>query len=322
MDPIFEIVKQLEPGTSMPSKSTRDRQRVALERSINARGGPQAERRSTRRKRQHLRVAPAALAIALVLALSAAGIAAAGGLAGDPPPTPRQASAIYAHYYPNHGAHRTPGTRPPLNSEMVLCDYQHASGLPTRDRDMVGQGLAASAPLTTPLDVRLLLNACSKVAATGDVVPARTPSRLCVTNHASAVTVTPGGWPIVVFGKVTCSASGNSGPPSFLMAQVNQRRNIEVAIDAVPESCPNETQAVDWVRGQLKALSVRMQVDPWSGGPGGRCYLPSVQWWSPPTTVPVVEVTASEQIAPTSGTAAPNTTGSSTAATTPPTTAP
>jgi hypothetical protein len=292
-DPVFDAVKRLEPETVGPSPAARERQRHALMAALE----PPLPRTAGRQARRRPRFGWAGLTVTVVLALGGGGIAAAAGLAGGPPPTPRQAATIYAHGYPDHGARRTPGTRPPLNAELVLCDYRGAVGLPTADRLLpVEEGFASSGPLTAPLDTALLVRGCEKVATTGDVVPATTPGTVCVTGHPSVVTDTPAGWPIVVFGTATCQGSGDLPAPTSLLAQVNQRRNIEASIDAVPESCPTQAEAVSWVRAQLKALDVQMQLDSWSGGPGGRCYVPSVQWWSPPTRAPVVEVTASQQL--------------------------
>ncbi len=290
-DPVFDAVKRLEPPTVGPSPAAWERQRAAvMARSVPA-GGGSGWRRGRRR------FGRLGLAVGAVVSLGAGGAAAAAGLAGGPPPTPKQAATIYAHGYPDHGAGRVAGTRPTLNAEMVLCDYRGASGMAAADRAVrYGEGFASSAPLTVPLDDAMVVQACSKVDQTGDHVPAGTNATVCVTAAASTVTDTPAGWPAVVFGAATCAGSGDLPAPPDLLVEVNQRRNIEAAIDAIPDACPNEHQAVTWVRSQLHRLDLRMQVDPWPGGPTGRCYVPSVQWWSPPTAGPVVEVTASQQL--------------------------
>ncbi|HEY6358561.1 MAG TPA: hypothetical protein VIX35_09975 [Vicinamibacterales bacterium] len=227
------------------------------------------------------------------LALAGGGIAAAVTLAS---PTPQQASSIYHHYYPGAGAGHISGTRPTLNSEEVRCDYRGVVGLPLSVRDgVVGDDFASSAPLTTPLTGQMLVHACSSVAETGGTVPSSVPAMLCETTAPSSATDTPAGWPVVVYGDETCSSAGYEDTTSGLIDEVNQRRGIEATLDAVPETCPSQAQALDWVHQQLSLLGVEMQVTTWYGGPGGSCYLPYVQWWSPPAGGPVVQVTASEE---------------------------
>jgi hypothetical protein len=290
MDPVFELVKELEPEALPPSTAARRRQHDALMLAI---GEEDLAARHGSGRRRYLRRGPVVGVVVGILALTGGGIAAAVTLSS---PTPQQSTSIYSHYYPDAGAGRVAGTRPTLNSEEVLCDYQGAGELPAGVRyGPVGDAFASAAPLTTPLTAQMLVNACSTVAPTGAVVPASVPATLCETATPSSVTDTPAGWPVVIFGDETCSSSGYVVASSDLLAQVNHRRVIEATLDAVPEACPTQSQALDWVHQQLSALGIAMQVTSWYGGPGGSCYLPFVQWWWPPAGASLVQVTASEQ---------------------------
>jgi hypothetical protein len=289
MDPVFELVKELEPPTPPPTSAARRRQRDALMLAI---GDDERVASHGSDRRRPFRRGPAVGVVVGVLMLAGGGIAAAVTATS---PTPGQAKSIYDHYYPGGGAGLVPGTRPTLNSEAVPCDYRGADGLPASVRNgLVGDGMASSAPLTTPLTSQMLIAACSTVSATGATVPASVAATLCETAAPSSVTDTAEGWPVVVYGDETCSSSGYIGPAADLVDQVNQRRGIEAALDSVPESCPTQSQALAWVHRQLSTLGVDMQVTSWDGGPGGSCYLPFVQWWSP-AGGPVVQVTASQQ---------------------------
>ena len=303
MDPLFDLVKELEPDMAPPTEAARARQRARLEETIrSATGGDGRPPGRTMRRRRGLRTGPVVGAVVLA-ALAGGGIAAAVTLLA---PTPEQATSIYGHYYPEGGVGRTPGSRPALNSEEVLCDYRGAAGLPSAVRyGPIGDAFASAAPLTTPLTAQMLVDACGTVSVSGATVPTSTPATLCTTGQPSSVTDTAEGWPVVVFGSTTCTTAGDVPPPADLLAQVNQRRNLEAAVDAVPVSCPTETQAVAWVHRQLAALGSSMQVTAWNGGSGGTCYLPFVQWWWPPTGGPLVQVTASVQ-AVTPGTTPPH----------------
>ena len=263
MDPIFDLVKELQPPTSPSSTAARARQREALMRSI-AVEEPREGKATVPRRKHRWRTPPAVAVVVGVLAVAGGGIAAAAVLTGGP--TPHQAASIYNHYYPDSGAGRIAGTRPTLNSEMVLCDYQGATTLPASVRDgFVEQGFASAAPLTTPLNAQLLVDGCAQVSTT-QTVPASTAAKLCVTTQSSSKTDTPAGWPVVVFGNTTCAETGDSPPPPNLLEEVNQRRNVEATIDAVPQTCPTDTQAVDWVHQQLTALDVNMEVKTMDGG--------------------------------------------------------
>ena len=291
MDSSLELVKQLEPTIEPPTDAARAEQRALLERLMVTAGSAPITRPRVRSHRAGTIVG----AVGVALALVGGGMAAAAALASSP--TPHQAAVIYEHGYPNHGAQRTPGSRPTLNAEMVLCDYASLTSLPTSVRDGVpGEGFASAAALTTPLTADMLSAACDHVATTGATVPAGTPATLCVTGAPSAQTGTPAGWPIVALGGGSCATAGVNEAPANLIDQVNQRRNTEAAIDAVPQPCPTESQAVTWVRQQLSALKVDMQVSAWNNGSAGSCYTPSVQWWQPDSTLPMVEVTASQEL--------------------------
>lgn len=262
-----------------------------------------------RRRRHWGRVSlPSAGAAVVVLAITAGGIAAAVVLTS---PTPQQAASIYQHYYPDNGAGMVPGTRPALNSELVLCDYQGDPSAPAQlDQGVNGNGaknfpeaFASSAPLTVPLTAQMLVNACAVANAdAGYTVSASIPATLCATgNNATAA---PSGWPLVVFGTSTCSSVGASPAPNDLLAQVNQRRTIEATIRAVPQACPTAAQATDWVEQQSAALNLTVTTVP-MGGTGGRCYLPYVEWQPRPgASLPWVEISPS-QYAPTPGTTPP-----------------
>lgn len=303
MNSSLELVKQLEPTIEPASAEGRARQRAKLDQLTASAWGAS---RARPRARRH-RIGTVIGVVGGTLALAGGGIAAAAALAGSP--TPQQAAVIYAHGYPDNGAHRTPGTRPTLNSEMVLCDYSGVSSLPASVRTGIpGEGFASAAALTSPLTADMLTNACDQVAATGATVPQGTLATLCVTTTSSAQTDTPAGWPIVVLGGESCAAAGNGNAPADLLDQVNQRRNTEVAIDAVPEACPTEDQAVAWVRQQLSTLNANMQITAWNNGSGGSCYTPSVQWWQPNAAVPMVEITASQESGAAPGSSSPVTT--------------
>ena len=298
MDPVFDLIREFEPETPRPTTTARRRQRDALTRVI---AGDQRDLSASRGRRRLLRRGPVVGVVVGVLAAAGGGIAAAVTLLT---PTPQQATSIYGNYYPGGGAGHLAGTRPDLNAEEVLCDYRGAGGLPTSVRDgALGDGFASSAPLTTPLTAQMLLDACDTVSTTGAAVPPSVPATLCVTSEASTVTDTQAGWPVVVFGGTTCASEGDATAPATLLDQVNQRRADEATIDAVPQSCPTEAQALDWVHQQLSVLGLSMQVMARDGGPGGTCYLPYVQWWWPPTGAPLVQITASQQAGNPSGSA-------------------
>ena len=254
------------------------------------------------------------VAVAGVVALAVGGgIAAAAVLAGNP--TPQQAANIYQHWYPDHGAGHIAGTRPTLNAEEVLCDYQGVTSLPADIRDRgTAEGFASNAPLTTPLTAQMLVNACADTDSLGDkALPPSTPATICiVATQGAASDSLPVGWPVIVFGDATCASSGHSPAPTDLLAQVNQRRNLEVAIQAVPQSCPTEAQTLVWVHQQLTRLGARMQIKIFDLGPGGTCWLPVVSWQSPsPGQLPTVQVQATRFPAsslpgrPTTGTTKP-----------------
>jgi hypothetical protein len=263
-----------------------------------------------RRRRHWGRVSlPGVGAAVAVLAIAAGGIAAAVVLTS---PTPQQASSIYQHYYPDNGAGMVPGTRPALNSELVLCDYQGDPIAPVQlDQGVNGNGaknfpeaFASSAPLTVPLTTQMLVNACAVAnAGAGYTVSTSIPATLCATgNNATAA---PSGWPLVIFGDRTCSSVGASLASNNLLTQVNQRRTIEATIRAVPEACPTAAQATDWVEQQSAALNLTMTIVP-MGGTGGSCYLPYVEWQPRPgTSLPWVEISPS-QYASTPGTVPPS----------------
>ena len=230
----------------------------------------------------------------MVVLAASGGVAAAAVLASNP--TPRQAANIYQHWYPDKGAGRTPGTRPALNSEAVLCDYQGVTSFPAAVRHgSLSEGFASSAALTTPLSAQMLVNACAQDPITGNTVPTSTPATLCVTTAQGAVSFSkPVDWPVVIFGNATCAGSGDRPAPADLLAQVNQRRNLEVAIDTVPQACPTRAQALSWVHHQLTKLNANLAVQTRNGGPSGMCWLPTVLWagGDPGTTIgtPVVQV--------------------------------
>ena len=263
---VLRAAMAVEENVEAPSP---DRQR--------AHRGPQ-RRRSIRGWRPRRLV----VAVAGVVTLAAGGgIAAAAVLAGNP--TPQQAANIYQHWYPDNGAGRTPSTRPPLNAELVLCDYRGVTGFTTGASGGVTEGFASSAPLTDPLTAQMLVNACGTDRISGATVPSSTPATICVTTAPDAATYSePAGWPVVVFGDATCASSGDGPAPADLMAQVNQRRNLEVAIDTVPQVCPTETQALTWVHQQLTKLDTKLPIWIKGGGDGGTCWLPTVQWTPAP----------------------------------------
>lgn len=171
MDSPLELVKQLEPTIEPPTDAARAEQRALLEHLMVTAGGAPITRPRVRSHRAGTIVG----AVGVALALVGGGMAAAAALASSP--TPHQAAVIYEHGYPNHGAQRTPGSRPTLNAEMVLCDYASLTSLPTSVRDGVpGEGFASAAALTTPLTADMLSAACDHVMTTGATVPAVTPA--------------------------------------------------------------------------------------------------------------------------------------------------
>jgi hypothetical protein len=226
-------------------------------------------------------------------------------------PTPQQAKKIYEHYYPNNGAGHIADTRPTLNAELVLCDYRDVpsgSDPEVLPKDNSGnpafvEAFASNEPLTELLTSQMLVSACATepTSMQDAAIPASVPASLCVTGQPT--TANPGNWPVVVFGSTTCAAAGDGPAPSHLLGQVNRRRSIEATIDAVPESCPTESQAVSWVKEQLADLQLNYTIQLTDGGPGGACYLPYVQWWqfvgAGGPSAPFVEVGASQQSATT-----------------------
>jgi len=193
----------------------------------------------------------------------------------------------------------------------VLCDYQGDPSAPSQlDQGVNGNGaknfpeaFASSAPLTVPLTAQMLVNACAVAnAGAGYTVSESMPATLCATgNNATAA---PSGWPLVVFGDSNCASAGASPAPNDLLAQVNERRSVEAAIRAVPQTCPTDAQATDWVEQQGAALNMTMTIVP-LGGTGGSCYLPYVEWQPRPgASLPWVEISPS-QYAPTPGTVPP-----------------
>lgn len=267
---------------------------------------------TVRRRRHWGRVSlPSVGAAVAAMAIAGGGIAAAVVLTS---PTPQQAKSIYHHYYPNGGAGRVPGTRPTLNSELVLCDYQGDLSAPAQLRQNVQNGngaesfaeaFASGSPLTVPLTAQMLVNSCAAPRTdTAYTVPASIPATLCASGNN--VDAAPSGWPLVVFGDSTCASAGASPAPANLLSQVNERRTVEATIDAVPQACPTAAEATSWVEQQIAALNVTMTVKP-MGGTGGSCYLPFVQWLPRPgTSLPWVEISASQYAGVTPGTLPPS----------------
>ena len=317
---LIEEVRLLAPAVEPRSEIARSRQRAKLADAIalEASGAVKAVRSHRRGARRWI---PAGAAIA-GLALAGGGIAAAVTLLG---PTPQQAKSIYQHYYPNQGAGHIPGTRPTLNAELVLCDYRDVPSLPADSqllpKDNSGnpvfvEAFASNEPLTESLTEESLISACvnEPTSLRDAAIPASVPATLCVTGQPTSAN--PGDWPVVVFGNTTCDAAGDGPAADGLLDQINQHRSIEAAIDAVPESCPTEAQAVNWVKNELANLDLNYPVQATDAGPGGTCYLPYVQWWQFAGTTgnpeqPVVEVNASQQ-----SVATPPTGGQSTTTTT------
>jgi hypothetical protein len=302
---MIDHVRRLAPAAAV-SELDRTRQRRKLDETIAARtkqsgdGGVPAHRK--RRLRGWVPVSAAVVSLAVM----GGGIAAAVTLLG---PTPQQAKKIYQHYYPNNGAGHIPGTRPTLNSELVLCDYRDDPSVTDPELLPMGnsgnpaffEAFASSDPLTKPLTAQMLISTCvnAPTSTRDTAIPASVPATLCVTGQATTANL--GDWPVVVFGNTTCTAAGDGPAPSDLLDQVNQRRSAEATINAVPESCPTESQAVSWVKEQLANLQLDYPLQLTDGGPGGRCYLPYVQWGSFAGTSanpesPFVEVGASQQL--------------------------
>jgi hypothetical protein len=308
---LIEEVRLLAPAVEPRSEIARARQRAKLAEAIadEAGGGTVAGAARSPRLRVR-RWLPAGAAI-VGLAVAGGGIAAAVTLLG---PTPQQAKSIYQHYYPNQGAGHIPGTRPTLNAELVLCDYRDLPSLPADPellpKDNSGnpvfvEAFASNEPLTESLTEESLVSACTNepTSLRDAAIPASVPATLCVTGQPTSAS--PGDWPVVVFGGTTCAAAGDEPAPDGLLDQINQHRSIEASIDAIPESCPTETQAVNWVKSELANLDLNYPIQATNSGPGGTCYLPYVQWWQFAGTTgnpeqPVVEVNASQQSAATS----------------------
>jgi len=260
----------------------------------------------TRRRRHWGRVPLPGLGAAVAATVIAGGgIAAAVVLTS---PTPQQAASIYQHFYPDSGAGMAFGTRPSLNSELVLCDYQGDPSAPAQLGQSVNragaenfpEAFASAEPLTVPLTAQMLVNACAAPSTVpGFPIPSSVPAMLCATGDN--VAVVPSGWPLVVFGDSTCTSAGASSAPSDLLSQVNERRSIEATIRAVPQACPTAAEVTNWVDQQSAALDVTMTIVP-MGGKGGRCYLPYVEWQPQPGySLPWVEISPSQYPAVTSG---------------------
>lgn len=299
----IELMRRLKDVEELPPEVS-DQAKLVLQAAIAADDCTQAvgleddRPRSGRRvrsgpKRRSRRLAAfAAGGLALVVG---GGIAAAAVLPGAP--TPQQATTIYQRYYPDNGAGHTPGTRPTLNSEVVLCNYQGVASFPAyiRDHGNDNENFASNAALTVPLTPQLLVDACAQSRVSSDTVPSSTPAVLCVAREQGvADDDEPPGWPIVVLGDATCASAGDAPAPTDLLAQVNQRRNLEADVDAVPQSCPTETQTLTWVHQQLAQLRTRMPLQVVNQPPGGICWLPSVHWEGPVGTPPFVEVAPSQ----------------------------
>jgi hypothetical protein len=220
--------------------------------------------------RRHLgRRRGGALLFAAALALAAlGGTAVASGIFR---PDPRDAAEVIDQGQAVEGPMHAPGWRPELNAERVQCFYD-------------GGGRAETTASAGPLDAELRAEDLVAACARGGRIDRRA-ARLCA---LPAVPLRRNPKPVVLGFDGACERYGLSDTERFveadrerLLADINRRRQVEVAILAVyPKldgSCHPRSEIVRLVRQRIATTGLPLEIR--IAGTDWPCwYVEGVQW--------------------------------------------
>ena len=282
----LELVQALAPKLREPRNEEVTRQRQRLMSTIRSEGTDAVApgRRRRRRPSALIRLLAATAALAVVGGGTAFAVSAFQ-------PDGAQVASVERHWAVGRGVLQ-PGTRPALNAERVVCDYRNVAA-----ETPLGSTFASGFPLGSELTERRLMDECRTGTDAVRTAPVSVPSLLC--------SVTPPGEhlpiPVVTFGFATCEAAALQPVNANLIDEQNRMRQAEIAILAVPSTCPTAPQTIDWVHAHVVGSPQPLRVLDVDQYPGGRCYLPFVHWGAG-----TVEIIASSSV-PAPGTSATTT---------------
>jgi hypothetical protein len=225
---------------------------------------------------------------------------AASSIATEQPTFGQQVERLETWYH-NWPA-EAPGGRPVLAAEYTYCDYRNdpglsvanAMGLNPTSPGRVEAGFSSYSKLSEPLTEARVVDGCyfrpdRFPGGSPANIPVETPADqlpahlLCATNqrgpnYSPAESPSqPPLKPAVVFGGTDCASAGfQAAPPNFI-AELDQRRRIEIELRAVPKACPTAEEATQWAQHVTQQeLGAAWQVLP--GGQSG-CFRPQYIDW-------------------------------------------
>jgi hypothetical protein len=290
MDRDLELVKLLEPspGPADPIGAAHQRELllVAIDAEIQPRVAPRRGAHRPRSQRWRVRVLLGAATLAVAGVGTAVAVSTITPDREDVATIERRATSVA----PGH----TSGWRPELNAETVGCDYK---ALPqsslTEGFPSIAQGSASAFPLAHALTEDDLVTECASgtdavrehpiIGASHVVCVAHAPE-IPTAQRTAGQTIGEGTpklaeVPVVVFASASCSAAGYEPPTQGLIEDINQRRQQEAAIVAVPGTCPSHDEALNWTLDHIRAAGITVTLIDNGTNPGGSCYVPAVHWY-------------------------------------------